>query len=165
MDLKVFHQDAQTGEGFSLAYYCKVIQTFTYVDEALLCDRSNESYWAEHLCGIVYFSLSNKMKLCNLGGERVNTYSCTWVLLLGDNSCSRLKQCTHICLAVPNSYTCACPDNMRTVTTASGIVSCECQPGEFMDPNGECKTRSEYLTVIATAVRMNLWCCPFNFAI
>ncbi|KAJ7384240.1 Sortilin- receptor [Desmophyllum pertusum] len=69
----------------------------------------------------------------------------------GDNSCSRLKQCTHICLAVPNSYTCACPDNMRTVTTASGIVSCECQPGEYMDPNGECKTRSEYLTVIATA--------------
>lgn len=65
-------------------------------------------------------------------------------LLPGNNSCSRLKVCSHICLATPNSYSCACPDNMRTVISASGIVTCECQPGEYMDSNGECKTRSEY---------------------
>ncbi|XP_078381129.1 uncharacterized protein LOC144663915 isoform X2 [Oculina patagonica] len=58
----------------------------------------------------------------------------------GNNSCSRLKLCSHICFAVPNSYACACPDNMRTVTSVSGIVTCECQPGEYMDSNGECKT-------------------------
>ena len=65
-------------------------------------------------------------------------------LLPGNNSCSRLKLCRHICLATPDSYSCACPDNMRTVTSVSGIVTCECQPGEFMDANGECKTSSEY---------------------
>ena len=64
-------------------------------------------------------------------------------LLPGNNSCSQLKVCSHICLATPNSYSCACPDNMRTVTSVSGIVNCECQPGEYKDPNGECKTQSK----------------------
>ena len=57
--------------------------------------------------------------------------------------CSRLKRCDQLCLAVPGSYSCACPDNMKTVTSASGVVRCECQDGEYMDPNGECVTQSE----------------------
>lgn len=74
----------------------------------------------------------------------------------GNSFCSQLKVCSHICLSVPGSYVCACPDNMRTVTSVSGTVTCECQPGEYMDANGECKTRSEYSTVIVTTEKVNL---------
>ena len=74
-------------------------------------------------------------------------YYCLFLSLLycfpGNNSCSQFKRCSHICLAIPNGYTCACPDNMRTVTSASGIITCECQPREYQDSNGECKTRSK----------------------
>ena len=65
-------------------------------------------------------------------------------LLPGNNSCSRLKLCRHICFAEPTGYTCACPDNMRTVTSSSGMITCECSAGEYMADNGECKTHSEY---------------------
>ena len=32
-----------------------VLLTFKSVDETLVCDRSNESYWAVLSCGIVYY--------------------------------------------------------------------------------------------------------------
>lgn len=61
----------------------------------------------------------------------------------GNNSCSRLKPCSHLCLAVGNGFSCSCPDNMVTVISAAGIVRCECSPGEHMDPvTKECKTLS-----------------------
>lgn len=74
----------------------------------------------------------------------------------GSNFCSRLKVCSHLCFSVPGSYSCACPDNMRNVTSVSGNVTCECQPGEHMDANGECKTRSEYSSVISIVTTGNL---------
>ncbi|XP_029186888.2 sortilin-related receptor-like [Acropora millepora] len=61
----------------------------------------------------------------------------------GNNSCSRLKPCSHLCLAVGNGFSCSCPDNMISVISAAGIVRCECSPGEHMDPvTKECKTLS-----------------------
>ena len=33
---------------------CKVILTFKSVDETLVCDHSNQSYWAVLLCDSVY---------------------------------------------------------------------------------------------------------------
>lgn len=41
---------------------------------------------------------------------------------------------------------------MRTVTSVSGIVMCECQTGEYMDSNGECTTRSEYFAITVTTL-------------
>ena len=34
----------------------KVVLTFTSVDETLLCDHSNESYWAVLSCGTVNYA-------------------------------------------------------------------------------------------------------------
>ena len=34
----------------------KVVQTFKFVDETLVCDHSNESYWAILLCGTVNYA-------------------------------------------------------------------------------------------------------------
>ena len=34
----------------------KVVLTFKSVDETLVCDHSNESYWAVFSCGTVYFA-------------------------------------------------------------------------------------------------------------
>ena len=35
----------------------KVVQTFKSVDETLVCDHSNESYWAILSCGTVYYAV------------------------------------------------------------------------------------------------------------
>ena len=35
----------------------KVVLTFKSVDKTLVCDHSNESYWAVHLCDIVYYAV------------------------------------------------------------------------------------------------------------
>ena len=35
----------------------KVIPTFKSVDETLVCDHSNESYWAVLSCGTVYYAV------------------------------------------------------------------------------------------------------------
>ena len=35
----------------------KVILTFKSVDETLVCDHSNESYWAVFSCGTVYYAV------------------------------------------------------------------------------------------------------------
>ena len=51
---------------FTMLY--KVVLTFTYVDETLVCDHSNESYWAVLSCGTVYDALQ--------GGS--NLYVCGW---------------------------------------------------------------------------------------
>ena len=40
---------------FIMAY--KVILTFMSVDETLVCDRSNENYWAVLSCGTVYYDV------------------------------------------------------------------------------------------------------------
>ena len=35
----------------------KVALTLKYVDETLVCDHLNESYWAVLLCGTVYYAV------------------------------------------------------------------------------------------------------------
>ena len=35
----------------------KVVLTFKSVDETLVCDHSNESYWAVLSCGTVYYAV------------------------------------------------------------------------------------------------------------
>ena len=35
----------------------KVVLTFKSVDETLVCDHSNESYWAVLSCGAVYYAV------------------------------------------------------------------------------------------------------------
>ena len=35
----------------------KVVLTFKSVDESLVCDHSNESYWAVISCGTVYYAV------------------------------------------------------------------------------------------------------------
>ena len=35
----------------------KVVLTFKSLDETLLCDHSNESYWAVLSCGTVYYAV------------------------------------------------------------------------------------------------------------
>ena len=46
----------------------KVVVTFQSVDETLVCDHSNESYWTVLSCGIVYYAVQ--------GGS--NFYVCGW---------------------------------------------------------------------------------------
>ena len=46
---------------------CKVILTLKSVDETVVCDHSNESYWAVLSCGIVYYVCYYIIiMLCNL---------------------------------------------------------------------------------------------------
>ena len=47
---------------------CKVVLTFKSVDETLVCDHSNESYWAVLSCGTVYYAVQ--------GGS--NVWVCGW---------------------------------------------------------------------------------------
>jgi len=35
----------------------KVVPTLKSVDETLVCDHSNESYWAVLLCSVVYYAV------------------------------------------------------------------------------------------------------------
>ena len=35
----------------------KVVLTFKSVDETLVCEHSNESYWAVFSCGTVYYAV------------------------------------------------------------------------------------------------------------
>ena len=42
-------------EQFIMRY--KVVKTFMSVDETLVCDHSNESYWAVLPCGTVYYAV------------------------------------------------------------------------------------------------------------
>ena len=41
----------------------KVVLTFKSVDETLVCDHSNESYWAVRSCGTVYYAVQGG---CNI---------------------------------------------------------------------------------------------------
>ena len=43
----------------------KVVLTFNSVDETLVCDHSNESYWAVLLSGTVYYGMLYKVVLLN----------------------------------------------------------------------------------------------------
>jgi len=38
----------------------KVVLTFESVDEILMCDRSNESFWEVRFSGVVYYALTFK---------------------------------------------------------------------------------------------------------
>ena len=40
---------------FTMLY--KVVPTFESVDKILKCDHSNESHWAVHSCGAVYYAV------------------------------------------------------------------------------------------------------------
>ena len=51
----------------------KVVLTFKSVDETLVCDHSNESYWAVLSCGTVYFSVQ--------GGSNFKSLLCQCVFL------------------------------------------------------------------------------------
>ena len=46
----------------------KVVLTFLSVDETLVCDHSNEDYWAVFSCGTVYYAVQ--------GGS--NFFVCGW---------------------------------------------------------------------------------------
>ena len=41
----------------------KVVLTFKSVDETLVCDHSNESYWAVLSCGTVYYAVQGGSNL------------------------------------------------------------------------------------------------------
>ena len=45
----------------------KVILTFKSVDETLMCDHSNESYWTVHLCGTVYYAVNVELIFKSVG--------------------------------------------------------------------------------------------------
>ena len=48
------------GQYFHVALFImlyKVVLTFKAVDETLMCDHSNESYWAVLSCGTVYYAV------------------------------------------------------------------------------------------------------------
>ena len=54
----------------------KVVLTFKSVDETLVCDHSNESYWAVLSCGTVLpykvvltFKSVNEIQVCNHSNE------------------------------------------------------------------------------------------------
>ena len=47
----------------------KVVLTFKFVDETLVCDHSNESYWAVRSCGTVYYAIMVIMLLCYYGSN------------------------------------------------------------------------------------------------
>ena len=51
----------------------KVVLTFKSVDETLVCDHSNESYWAVLSCGTVYFAVQ--------GGSNFKSLLCQCVFL------------------------------------------------------------------------------------
>ena len=59
--LKLYHSSAKKVlrvPMFIITYSYKVVLTFTSVDETLLRDRSNESYWAVNSCGTVYYAVA-----------------------------------------------------------------------------------------------------------
>ena len=39
-----------------ISYSCNMVTAFKSVDESLVCDHSNESYWSALVCGAVYIS-------------------------------------------------------------------------------------------------------------
>ena len=45
----------------------KVVLTFKYVDATLVCDHSNESYWAVLSCGTVYYAAQGGSNLLVCG--------------------------------------------------------------------------------------------------
>ena len=48
-----------TEQDFHLVLFimlCKLVLTLQYVDETLVCDHSNESYWAVLSSGTVYYA-------------------------------------------------------------------------------------------------------------
>ena len=49
---------------FTMLY--KVVQTFKSVDETLVCDHSNESYWAVLSWGTVYYAVQGGSNLISL---------------------------------------------------------------------------------------------------
>ena len=42
----------------------KVVLTFKSVDETLVCDHSNESYWGVLSCGAVYYAVEGGFFCC-----------------------------------------------------------------------------------------------------
>ena len=42
----------------------KVVLTLKSVDETLVCDHSNENYWAVFLCGTVLYALKSELSIC-----------------------------------------------------------------------------------------------------
>ena len=45
----------------------KVILTFKSVDETLMCDHSNESYWTVLSCGTVYYAVNVELTFKSVG--------------------------------------------------------------------------------------------------
>jgi len=48
-------QQVDSNDMFIMLY--KVFVTYRFVDETLVCDHSNESYWAVLSCGTVYHAV------------------------------------------------------------------------------------------------------------
>ena len=66
--------------------FCKVLQTFEFVDEILKCDHSNESYWAVLYYGTIHYALllqtfefADEILKCDHSNEN-NTF--VWYCLL-----------------------------------------------------------------------------------
>ena len=67
----------------------KVVLTFESVDEILMCDHSNESYWAVLSCGDVYYAVqggSNVLEqyfvLYHIYSDAAQSGSLTWFKFL-----------------------------------------------------------------------------------
>ena len=53
----------------------KVVLTFKSVNETLVCDHSNESYWAVPACDTVYYALyNNQVNARTLIGQSAVSY-------------------------------------------------------------------------------------------
>jgi len=60
--------------------FLKMVLTLGSVDETLVCDHSNESYWAVLSCGTVYFAVQggSNFKVC---GWNPNVWPFKWKIL------------------------------------------------------------------------------------
>ena len=65
---------------FILLY--NVVLTFKFADKTLVCDHSNESYWAVHSCGTVYHAVQGGSNFSFCGwNPSVYPVSC-WAVFL-----------------------------------------------------------------------------------
>ena len=69
---------------------CKVVLTLNLVDEILVCDHSNESYWAVLSCGTVYMLY-----------KVVLTFKSVDKTLACDHSNKAIEQYFHVVMFIP----------------------------------------------------------------
>ena len=70
----------------------KVVLTFKSVDETIVCDHSNESYWAIHSCGTVYYAVQGGSNFLICGWNPC-VWPIKWKLLNSTFRCCSLWLC------------------------------------------------------------------------